>query len=207
MFSLKIKINLLTVKNYIFQFPPNHQYLLAHGIQVLQFGPVLWPPACCLNAMSPSTSATPKCGKVEVFRPFLPKSVYTGPAFVAPTNEPLASIHWPSTKGEPALINTGRGAHSAMSSCASTGRSSCVFMLAYFMKFPQNQWYSLELARFSICSPKTLRKTLAPPAPDEAIKPREKRCSKAMATKAALPYRERPSMATLFDITSLSVSK
>ena len=40
-------------------------------------------------------------------------------------------------------MNTGRGAHSAISSCESTGRSFQFSGPAYFRKLPAIQWYSL----------------------------------------------------------------
>ena len=47
----------------------------------------------------------------------------------------------------------------------------------------------------------------APPAPDDAMKPIAKRGSYAIATSAALPYRDSPSMPTRFASTARSVSK
>jgi len=47
---------------------------------------------------------------------FFPSRRYAGPAPTPPRNMPFASIQPPSTCSEPLLINTGRGAHRAISS-------------------------------------------------------------------------------------------
>src|SRR6266516_3812383 len=85
-----------------------------------------------------------------------------------------------------------RGAHKAISSCASTGRS-LAFLLPnvaseapYFRKFPAIQWYSPDPVRLSTASPKLRRCTLAPPSPEEPTSTRAKRVSKAMVTKGRL---------------------
>jgi methyl-accepting chemotaxis protein len=51
-------------------------------------------------------------------------------------------------------------------------------------------------AKFSRSSPKSRRNSLAPPAPEEAMKPAAMRVSKAVVTSAALPYRDTPVMQT-----------
>src|SRR5213075_2560927 len=120
---------------------------------------------------------------------------------------PFASTHLPSTVGEPELMNTGRGAHNATNSCASKGKSFGVSGPAYLIKFPANQWYSPDDARFSTCSPKTRRRVFVPPAPDEPTNAIAKRGSYAMVTIVALPYLDKPSIPTRLASTALSVSK
>jgi len=51
------------------------------------------------------------------------------------------------------LMNTGRGAHMAISSWESTGRSFQFSGPAYLRKLPAIQWYSLAAATFSTISP------------------------------------------------------
>ncbi len=84
-------------------------------------------------------------------------------------------------------MNVGRGAHRAISSWASTGRSAGVSGPAYLRKLPAIQWYSPEPARFSTRSPQSRRWSLAPPSPDEPMKPIANRGSYAIATSVALP--------------------
>ena len=91
---------------------------------------------------------------------------------------PFASTQPPSTCARRrTLMNTGRGAHRAISSWASTGRSSAVSGPAYLRKLPAIQWYSPEPATFSTSSPKLRRWSLAPPSPDEPMKPMANRGS------------------------------
>src|ERR1017187_4423357 len=92
--------------------------------------------------MSPSVSVVSIGGNSVVPMSRLPSSRYTGPAPAAARNIPLASTH-PSPLRAPPEMNTGRGAHIAISSCASTGMSPGVSGPAYFMKLPAIQWYSL----------------------------------------------------------------
>jgi hypothetical protein len=89
---------------------------------------------------------------------------------------PFASTQPPSTCWEPALIRTGRGAQRAISSFASTGKSSAVSGPAYLRKLPAIQWYSEVEAMFSTCSPKLRRSILAPPAPEKPTKAIANRC-------------------------------
>ena len=77
-------------------------------------------------------------GNTAVPISFLPSSLYTGPAPAAARNIPFASTQ-PSPLVAPPEMNTGLGAHSATSSCASTGRSPGVSGPAYFKKFPAIQ--------------------------------------------------------------------
>ena len=90
-------------------------------------------------------------------------------------------------------MNVGRGAHSAMSWCASTGMSPAFRLpneasaAPYFRKLPAIQWYWPDPVRFSTCSPKLRRCGLAPPSPDDPTSTSAKRGSKAMVTRAALP--------------------
>ena len=58
---------------------------------------------------------------------------------------------------------------------------------AYLRKLPAIQWYSPDAATFSTSSPKLRRWSLAPPSPDEPMKPMAKRASYAIVTIAALP--------------------
>src|SRR5262249_39785969 len=89
----------------------------------------------------------------------------------------LASTHaseFPmSTAGSmelPALKKTGRGAHIAINSWESTGRSLHLSGPAYFKKLPAIQWYSLWDATFSTSSPQSRRGSFAPPSPEELTK-------------------------------------
>ena len=90
-------------------------------------------------------------------------------------------------------MNVGRGAQSAISSCASTGRSPAFLLpnvasdAPYFRKLPAIQWYSPEPVRFSTASPKLRRCSFAPPSPDEPTSTIAKRGSNAIVTSAALP--------------------
>ena len=60
-------------------------------------------------------------------------------------------------------MKVGRGAQSAMSSCASTGMSPAFRLpkvasaVPYFRKLPAIQWYAPEPVRFSTASPKSRR--------------------------------------------------
>ena len=60
---------------------------------------------------------------------------------------------------------------------------------------------------FPVLSPKSLRHPAAPALPDEQIKPAAILSSNAIATRAALPYLDTPSIATLVASNVLSVSK
>src|SRR3989475_13272579 len=66
-----------------------------------------------------------------------------------------------------------RGAHNAINSWASTGKSPAFLLpkvdsaAPYFKKLPAIQWYSPEPVRFSTASPKLRRCNLAPPSPEE----------------------------------------
>src|SRR5437773_7347833 len=86
-----------------------------------------------------------------------------------------------------------RGAHKAMSSCASTGRSPAFLLpkvasaAPYFRKLPAIQWYSPEPVRFSTASPKFRRCSFAPPSPEEPTSTRAKRLSRAIVSSAAFP--------------------
>jgi hypothetical protein len=66
-------------------------------------------------------------------------------------------------------MNVGRGAHSAISSCASTGMSPAFLLpnddssAPYFRKLPAIQWYSPLPVRFSTASPQLRRCSFAPP--------------------------------------------
>jgi len=86
-----------------------------------------------------------------------------------------------------------RGAHNAISSCASTGKSPAFLLpnvasaAPYFMKFPAIQWYSPEPVRFSTASPQLRRCSLAPPSPEEPTRTTAKRVSYAIVTNAAFP--------------------
>src|SRR3982750_1405265 len=97
-------------------------------------------------------------------------------------------------------MNVGLGAQSAISSCASIGRSPGVLLpnaasdAPYLRKLPAIQWYSPELVRFSTASPQLRRCSFAPPSPDEPTSTTANRVSKAIVTSAALPYRETPSI-------------
>ena len=110
-------------------------------------------------------------------------------------------------------MNSGRGAHRAMSSSESTGRSFASLRpnadssAPYFRKFPAIQWYSPELVRFSTASPKSRRCGLTPPSPEEPIRPTANRGSKAMVTSAALPKRDTPSIPTRCASTAGSVPR
>lgn len=183
------------------------KYFSANLMKVGQLGRVGCPPKCCLKAMSPLVNGVPIGGITVVPKSFLPRSLYTGPAATAAKNCPLSSIQLPSTLGELQLINTGRGAHIAINSCASTGRSFSVNGPEYFIKLGANQCYPEDEARLSTFSPNTRSINLAPPAPEEPINPIAKRLSQAIATNAALPYLERPSIPARFASTSLSVPK
>src|SRR5436190_19466818 len=72
-------------------------------------------------------------------------------------------------------MNVSRGAHNAISSWASTGRSPAVRLpnfdsaAPYLRKLPAIQWYSPEPVRFSTASPQFRRCSFAPPSPDEPI--------------------------------------
>ena len=90
---------------------------------------------------------------------------------------PLASTQPSPAVDEPLLTNTGRGAHRATSSCASTGRSFQVRGPAYFKKLPAIQWYSPVPATFSTISPQLRRWSFAPPSPEELTKAMAKRGS------------------------------
>ena len=89
-------------------------------------------------------------------------------------------------------MNVSRGAHSAISSWASTGRSPAVLLpnfasaAPYLRKLPAIQWYSPEPVRFSTASPKLRRCSFAPPSPDEPTSTIANRGSKAIATERRL---------------------
>ena len=74
-------------------------------------------------------------------------------------------------------MNTGRGAHSATSSWASTGRSSGVSGPAYLRKLPAIQWYSPVPATFSTMLAEVAAVELGAALPDEPMKPMAKRWS------------------------------
>src|SRR4029079_16583104 len=109
------------------------KYRSANVINTGQFGAGVCPAVCCRNDTSPSISGVSIGGNSLVPSPFLPSSLYTGSAPTPARNDPFASTH-PSPAVAPALRNTGRGAHNAISSCESTGRSFTVSGPEYLRK-------------------------------------------------------------------------
>ncbi len=100
-------------------------------------------------------------------RSFLPNSLYTGPAATAAMNIPRASTQAISLL--PALMNMGRGAHNANSSCASTGRSFHRAADRHISKNCRPSNGTHRSRRHSRRSPALRRCSLAPPSPDELI--------------------------------------
>jgi hypothetical protein len=113
------------------------KYLAAKSIKYGQLGASVWPPLCWRKAISPLVNVVSTGGNSVVPKSFLPNSLYTGPAAAAAINMPLGSTQ-PSPFW-PLLMNTGRGAQSATSSCASTGRSFQCNGPAYLIKLPAIQ--------------------------------------------------------------------
>ncbi len=110
-------------------------------------------------------------------------------------------------------MKVSRGAHSAINSFESTGKSPAFLLpkeasaAPYFRKLPAIQWYPPDPVRFSTASPKLRLCGLAPPSPEEPTSTTAKRESNAMVTSAAFPKRETPSMPTRCASTALSVSR
>ena len=77
--------------------------------------------------------------KLRRAHPLRSSNLYTGPAATSAMNDPRASTQPSPFSTVPAPTNTGRGAHIAISSCESTGRSFHPIGPAYFRKFPAIQ--------------------------------------------------------------------
>ena len=116
------------------------KYLPAKSRNAGQFGPGVCPNWCSRNARSPSDQ--PRLHRRKHRRPqvLLPQQPIHRPrSHRAQKLAHRGSAHSSPAVFEPTPTNTGRGAHSAISSCASTGRSPVVSGPAYFMKFPAIQ--------------------------------------------------------------------